>query len=291
MSIEWFRSWHGAPTDPKWRTVARRAGARPGDVAAVAWVLFDRASQADDRGSIDGYDAEVIADALGYEPDEIERIIAAMVDKGVIIGGRLAAWEKHQPKREREQDDSAARVTAHRARKSHVTPCNASDDQETPRVEEIREEVATQPVASRKIEIDKLEAELREAAGQENNPAPSLLDLSPIASLLKAGYDLREDVLPKLRAARASGKRPSTWSYYVNAITEGKARNDAIPGKATSPPASVTTVWVTDDDPRWPDLVARHQAEKGKLLRPSGSRFRPGQGADIPTDWLEPRAH
>jgi hypothetical protein len=163
--------------------------------------------------------------------------------------------------------------------------------QETPPDTETDIEVATQPVASRKIEIDRLEAELREAAGQENNPAPSLLDLSPIASLLKAGYDLREDVLPKLRAAKASGKKPSTWAYYVRAITEGKAANAAIPAKATSQPANVTTVWVTEDDPRWPDLVARHQAEKGKPLRPYGSRFRPGQGADIPSEWLETRPH
>ncbi len=87
---DWLRLWHGAPTDPKWRTVARRSGSRPGDVWAIVAVLMDRASQAPDRGSVEGYDCEIIADALGYDPDEVERVIAALIDKGVIVDGRLS---------------------------------------------------------------------------------------------------------------------------------------------------------------------------------------------------------
>lgn len=123
----WFRVWHGAATDPKWRTIARRAHSRPGDVWAVMACLMDRASQADERGSIAGFDVEVIADALGYDTEEVERIIAALVEKGVIASGRLTSWEKHQPKRE---DDSRDRVAAYRERKKNqelnddVTPRN-----------------------------------------------------------------------------------------------------------------------------------------------------------------------
>lgn len=147
---DWLRLWHGAPTDPKWRTVARRAGVRPGDVWAVASVLMDRASQASDRGSVAGYDSEVIADALGFEADEVDRIIAALIDKGVVADGRLASWEKYQPKRERENDNSGQRVQAFRERQSHVTPCNAIDDHETPRGEEKREEIEQEPSSSNK---------------------------------------------------------------------------------------------------------------------------------------------
>ena len=111
---DWFRSWHGAPTDPKWRTIARRAGCRPGDVASVVWVLLDRASQAAKRGSIKGYDAEVIADALGYETEQIEAIIAALHEKAVLIDCEFASWTKHQPMRE---DGSAERAKAFRERK------------------------------------------------------------------------------------------------------------------------------------------------------------------------------
>jgi len=110
---EWFRLWHGAPTDPKWRTVARRASVRPGDVWAVVSCLMDRASQASERGCVSGYDVEIIADALGYEPDDVQRIIDALHDKAVIVSGRLASWEKYQPKRE---DGSAERGKEYRDR-------------------------------------------------------------------------------------------------------------------------------------------------------------------------------
>ena len=119
----WFRSWHGAPTDTKWRTIAKRAGVPAGYVTAIVWVLLDRASQADKRGSIAGYDAEEIAVALDFEPEQVEAVIAAMHDKGVLHGDAFAGWEKHQPSRE---DNSADRVRRYRERqKRDVTQCNA----------------------------------------------------------------------------------------------------------------------------------------------------------------------
>jgi hypothetical protein len=138
---DWFRSWHGAPTDPKWRTVARRAGVRPGDVTAVAWLLLDRASQAKERGSIAGYDAEVIADALGYEPDEVLRIIAALHEKGILADDKFASWHERQPSRE---DASTDRVRAFRERqKRDETPVKRDETQRNA-PEERREETDTE---------------------------------------------------------------------------------------------------------------------------------------------------
>lgn len=97
---DWFRSWHGAPTDTKWLGIARKAGVAPGIVVAVAWALMDRASSAEDRGSIEGYDAEGLAYFFGCEPEEVEAIILAMAEKGMIENSRLTSWEKRQPKRE-----------------------------------------------------------------------------------------------------------------------------------------------------------------------------------------------
>jgi hypothetical protein len=74
---------------------------------------MDRASQASERGCVSGYDVEIIADALGYEPDDVQRIIDALHDKAVIVSGRLASWEKYQPKRE---DGSAERGKEYRDR-------------------------------------------------------------------------------------------------------------------------------------------------------------------------------
>ena len=41
--IGWFRSHHGAPLDPKWILIARKAGVRPVDVAGISgpyWIML-----------------------------------------------------------------------------------------------------------------------------------------------------------------------------------------------------------------------------------------------------------
>ncbi|WP_246765015.1 hypothetical protein [Ensifer sp. PDNC004] len=124
MSNDWFRSWHGAPTDPKWLGIARRAGVAPGIAVAVAWALMDRASQAADRGSVKGYDAEGLAYFYGCEPEQVEAIVAAMADKGMICDGRFSSWEKRQPKRE---DGAAERAREWRERKRTQTNAGEQD--------------------------------------------------------------------------------------------------------------------------------------------------------------------
>jgi hypothetical protein len=143
--MEWWRCKHGAPYDPKWRAIAMRAGAdvRPGDVWAVFSALCDRASAAEDRGSIAGLDPEDIAAGLGFVPDQVERILAALKAKELIDGTRLANWDKHQTKTDptaaarqrakRERDALAAGVTADASRVSHAR-------EEKKRTEETKED-------------------------------------------------------------------------------------------------------------------------------------------------------
>ena len=137
----------------------------------------------------------------------------------------------------------------------------------------------------RAAEFEQLEGQLREAAGLEQASSPSLRDLSPIVKLIDQGYDLAVDIMPKLRAAKASGKRPGSWSYFVAAITEGKARNDAIPPKAQAPPVRAQT-WVLREDPRWDSLSARSVAEEGKPLTVMTLRSKVGPGNYVPNEWL-----
>jgi hypothetical protein len=111
---DWFRSWHGAPTDNKWLVIGRRAGVAPGMASAVGWALMDYASQQSDRGSVQGFDVETYAMFSGWEECQIEAVIAAMQDKGMITDGRLSAWEKRQP--EREDVTALARKRAQRER-------------------------------------------------------------------------------------------------------------------------------------------------------------------------------
>ena len=148
MAMDWFRSWHGAPTDNKWLLIAKRANVIPMMVSAVFWELLDYASQQEERGSVAGFDAETYAMWAGCEESDVIAILNAMRAKGVITDGEtLAAWEKRQPRRE---DDSIERVRRHRDRQRQsvtddtvthcndtVTQCNAPDKS---RLDQIRSE-------------------------------------------------------------------------------------------------------------------------------------------------------
>lgn len=127
-TLSWWRSWHGAPMDNKWPVIAARSGVKVGIVSAVAWALFDYASQHKDRGSVDGFDTEVYSVYSGFPEVEVVAVIQAMTDKGIIVDGKLVNWEKRQPKRE---DDSKDRVAKFRAKSKDVTQCNAEKESVT----------------------------------------------------------------------------------------------------------------------------------------------------------------
>jgi hypothetical protein len=127
MSISWWRSWHGAPMDHKWAVIGARADVKPGIVSAIAWALFDHASQAEDRGNVKNFDVETYAVYAGFPILDVEAVIRAMMDKGIIVNGRLANWDKRQPKRE---DDSNERVRKFRELKRTVTQSNAPEKEE-----------------------------------------------------------------------------------------------------------------------------------------------------------------
>jgi len=100
MSNDWFRSWHGAPTDPKWLLIAKRASVRPIHVIGTWWALLDYASQHPDRGSIVGFDIETFALFAGLDEEHVSRIVTTLRDKGMIDGEHIAQWLKRQPKKE-----------------------------------------------------------------------------------------------------------------------------------------------------------------------------------------------
>lgn len=158
--MDWFRWHHGTVTDRKWPRIASRAGTTVANVIAVWAALLESASQAESRGYafLSDDDAEDLDAALGMPPSTTRKVIAELCARGMIDDeNRLAAWDKRQPKRERD-DNSAERVRKFRERREAgnasekrqgdasgaervaVTPSNASVTEETPRGEEIREE-------------------------------------------------------------------------------------------------------------------------------------------------------
>lgn len=97
----WVRLWDDMPTDPKWRTIARKSGQRVGDVMAVFnFVMVCAGRNQKERGSIcSGFDVEDVATALDLDEAGVSAIIGAMQGK-VLDGNRVRGWEKRQPKRE-----------------------------------------------------------------------------------------------------------------------------------------------------------------------------------------------
>lgn len=126
----WYRSYEEMSKDPKFRVVARRAsatvpGVRTSDAIAV-WVnLLERASQAPERGVIEGFDGES-CDALFDLPDGAAcALVEAFKDKGMIESGRIAKWESRQPQRERPGDLSTERTRRFKEKNKQGTPGNA----------------------------------------------------------------------------------------------------------------------------------------------------------------------
>jgi hypothetical protein len=102
--IDWFRWHHGSVTDPKFQLVAKKAGVRLGDVILVWAFVLEKASENEQRGTIGPIDFETLDFMLGADDGTAGRILDAMTGRGLIGDGRIAAWDKRQPKRE---DDSA----------------------------------------------------------------------------------------------------------------------------------------------------------------------------------------
>ena len=95
-NFPWLKLWNEAPDDPKWLAVAEMAGSsRP-----VVWYAFSKAlthaNQNDNRGSISGLHPQVIASWCQVPVAEINRILQAFRDLGILIGDRIAKWAKRQ---------------------------------------------------------------------------------------------------------------------------------------------------------------------------------------------------
>lgn len=110
-SYDWFKSWHGAPTDIKYMVIARKAGSTPGVVSAVMWALLDRASSSSTRGSIEGFDIETYCAFTGFEEPEVQNIIKELHVKGVLKDDVFEHWDDRQSQN---QDSSAERTRRYR---------------------------------------------------------------------------------------------------------------------------------------------------------------------------------
>jgi hypothetical protein len=104
-------------------------------------------------------------------------------------------------------------------------PVNVEDKAQKPEARS-QKDTATLPSAPAS-DLNGLEAKCRQAANAEQNPSPSLFDLSPVIRCLTAGASLELDVLPAIRQITVRGHRWSSWRYAEQAIMDAKANREA----------------------------------------------------------------
>lgn len=97
--MDWFRVYHGMPTDPKWLLVARRAGhgVTTGHVVAIWCVLLDHASASKPRGNVQSVDLEAIAASLGWSEEIVSAAYDALVSRRHIVDGCIRTWDERNP--------------------------------------------------------------------------------------------------------------------------------------------------------------------------------------------------
>lgn len=216
--IDWFRSWHGAPTDTKWLVIGRRAGVAPGVVSAVVWALLDHASTREERGTVADFDFESYAAYSGFDEDQVRAVYAALEAKAVIINGRIAQWEKRQA------NTSTERVRKHRAKdESPVEPAAApSPAQSAP-------SAPAQPSAEPLIspEAIALSNEIAIAVGHDLEFVPPQWcgAASRVQVWLTNGWP-RPLILESVKAqmARKRDGPPATINYFEKGIADAIAR-------------------------------------------------------------------
>ena len=135
--MEWFKWFGGASNDPKFHVVARKTNQPMGFVIAVWAMLLERANEADDRGSIAGFDCEAADVIMGMPDGAACAIVEAMQAKGLIEGDRIYKWEERQDSGEKSaKPSSTPRVRLFRERQRSKaenieTPCGMDETYET----------------------------------------------------------------------------------------------------------------------------------------------------------------
>jgi hypothetical protein len=260
--MDWYRSYHGAVSDDKWPLIARKSGQPVAVVVAIWFALLDCASQADDRGSVEAFDAESV-DALFQLPDGATQSVVDALSCGKrprIEGGRIVNWAKRQPLREREDEPSSAdRVRQYRERRkaeqvsaemtdvTDVTPCNASvtprnamkrqvtpvQHQETPRSDKIREEERREDsrVLKQSPIGDSSSPETGNDPAATEQPAPPEPPPCPHAEIVALYHELLPE-LPRMRTWEGNRKKhlAARWKETLQRLRKARKPHDRQAG-------------------------------------------------------------
>lgn len=242
---------------------------------------------AEARGLAGVPDFEAMDCALGLRDGQTQAIFTAMASRELVTcDGGIVAWEKRQPKREREDDSAAERKRRQREREAgvtpadtpsnathaDVTPCHAESHQKTPRGEESREEPS--PPSEKK------------GARKRADPGASVDRPESVA----------ESVWSDWLALRKAKKAPVTGTVLQNA--EGEARKAGVTLEdflriwCARGSQGLQAEWLTARDRQSvaapsETAYARQMREKYEQVCPDIAAKRPGAAASITVD-MEP---
>lgn len=244
----WFRHYAGMMRDDKLVRAALRAK-QP--VERVVWVwgcILESAAEIDDGGRYEIDHAEM-AYFLRADEGDVAAIEDALRASGRVDEGVVARWQDRQfqsdrsaerQKRYRERhkgadhrDEAALRDAGVTLQSRHGDAPETDTEAET----KIEDQPQVSAITRSRADLDRLEVQLRKAAGLESAASPGLLSLAPVIGLLDGGHDLQLDVLPTIRAVAKRMKRPAaSWDYFTEPIKEASAKRRGLAAGGLSPP-------------------------------------------------------
>ena len=190
-------------------------GPLPGNVAAVYRLV--RATDKRQRAAVDTVLAEFfIKSADGYHNERCDEEIAKAVDKRSKASASAKAKWGH-----------ANAMRSHTDRTADAERTQSEGNAPNPNLRKDTDRPSTADIPVLREDWALLEARLREAAGWQNEPAPRLAVVGPIAALIEAGADLDADILPTVRALAPGVRNRTTWKYFVQPIKDAVADRKA----------------------------------------------------------------
>lgn len=243
--MQWLRLYHDTPNDPKWRVVAVRSGQPVGNVLAVWMQMLVCASEAEERGILEGWDDETVAAVLGYPP-AVVTVIRACMQGLVLDGDRLTGWDNRQ----RASDDAGGRQRKTRERREtkppgggghggngHDPDHSATVARQTDNVARQTDNVATNPLRAQTPDLQKEEEgggtgahEIAVLVGGLTGLTATKANVATVEEWLAKGYDPQQDVYPAVVKALPTAKTaPGTFAYFTQPIGRHHAARTAPP--------------------------------------------------------------
>lgn len=287
--MQWLRLYHDTINDPKWRVVASESGQPLSAVLAVWMSMLINASDADERGSLQGWNDRFAGAALDLRGDAVRKIREAM--QGIVLDGvRLTGWDKRQ----RASDNIAKRVARHRAKEPDSAPPGGGSTVGNGKSGNVTNGKGNGHVTLQKRNCTDFSLDLsylpsnpttliktgggdagagaREAAqrvAELTGLAASARNVATVERWLGLGYDPDRDIVPAVAAAVSSAKDEiGCFEYFSKAIKRHHVKRIAPP--APEPAASNVTPFPRQSggrplEPGAAEFLALYERKKAEM--------------------------